>query len=77
MLFSVPPTFSVCPPIVSVCEEWSAETSDTLTATNGATLARRGVTPDFEPVNVSSVRAGSAPPGTVELVDGGGFVGVA
>src|SRR6478672_3744155 len=76
MLLRVPPTFSVWPSIVSLCDEWSAETSDTFTATNGATLALRGFTPDFEAVNVSSVRAGSVPPGVVEAGLGGGFVGV-
>src|SRR3954452_6595429 len=75
-LLRVPPTFRVWPSTASVCREWSADTSDTRTATNGATLACRGLTPDFEPVNVSSVRAGSDPPGTDEEVDGGGFVGV-
>src|SRR3954454_19781337 len=74
-LLRVPPTLSVCPPITRVCDEWSADTSEILTATNGATLAVRGLTPDRDPVNVSSVRAGSVPPGLVEVV-AGGVVGV-
>src|SRR5437868_3712481 len=76
MLFSVPPTFSVWPSITSLCAEWSADTSDTLTATNGATLALCGVIPDLEAVKVTSVRAGSVPPGVVGIGLGGGFVGV-
>src|SRR3954447_23662847 len=76
MLLVVPPTFRVWPLMTSLCDEWSADTSDTRTATNGATLAWRGLMPDFEPVNVSSVRAGSDPPGTVDSLVGGGFTGL-
>src|SRR3954465_35576 len=76
MLLVVPPTFRVWPLMASLCDEWSADTSDTRTATNGATLAWRGLMPDFEPVNVSSVRAGSDPPGTVDSLVGGGFTGL-
>src|SRR3954452_16652873 len=75
MLLVVPPTFRVWPLMTSLCDEWSADTSDTRTATNGATLALRGLMPDFEPVNVSSVRAGSDPPGAVEVGGGGGVGG--
>jgi hypothetical protein len=59
-----------------LCDEWSAETSEILTATNGATLALCGLMPDLDAVNVSSVRAGSVPPGVVAIDVGGGFVGV-
>ena len=76
MLFSVPPTFRVWPSITSLCDEWSAETSEILTATNGATLALCGFTPVLDAVNVSSVRAGSVPPGVVAVDVGVGVVGV-
>ena len=64
---------------MSECAEPSADVNVTLTEMNGATLAFVGVTPDFVPLNWSSVRAGSVPPlfggGLFEDVEGG-FEGV-